>query len=149
VTTHLILLSLHLVGASIWTGGHLILALRVLPRALREKDASRVADFEKAFEPVGLPALLVQVVTGLLLALQYSDTPAQWVELAPGFSRAIGLKLILLFFTIGLALHARLRLIPRLTDERLVPLAWHIGLVTLTSVAFVIVGATFRIGGMN
>lgn len=148
MTTHLVLLALHLVGAAIWTGGHLILALRVLPKALRQKDARLVADFEQAFEPVGLPALLVQVITGLALALQYSDTPAQWVELAPGFSRAIGLKLVLLFLTIGLALHARLRLIPRLTDERLGPLAWHIGLVTVTSVAFVIVGTTFRVGGL-
>ncbi len=148
MTTHLLLLSLHLIGAAVWTGGHLVLALRVLPKALRAKDASLVVDFERAFEPVGLPALLVQVVTGLVLALQYSDAPAQWVELAPGFSRAIGVKLILLFITIGLALHARLRLIPRLTDERLVPLAWHIGLVTLTSVAFVIVGTTFRVGGL-
>lgn len=145
---HLVLLVLHLLGAAIWTGGHLILALRVLPRALRAKDARIVSDFEKAFEPVGLPALLVQVVTGIALAVQYSGDAARWVSLSPGYDRAIGVKLLLLLLTLGLALHARLRLIPRLTDERLAPLAWHIALVTLSAVAFVIVGTTFRVGGL-
>lgn len=148
MTTHLVLLVLHLLGAAIWTGGHLILAVRVLPRALRAKDARVVLDFEKAFEPIGLPALLVQVVTGVALALQYSGDVARWVGFSAGYDRSIGVKLLLLLLTVGLALHARLVLIPRLTNDRLVPLAWHIALVTLASVAFVIVGTTFRAGGL-
>lgn len=32
------LLLLHILGATIWTGGHIVLALVVLPRALRERS---------------------------------------------------------------------------------------------------------------
>jgi putative copper export protein len=149
VSTHLILLGLHLLGAAIWTGGHLVLALRVLPRALREKNAALVRDFERAFEPVGLPALLLQIVTGIALALDFSPDPSHWVSMSPGYGRATGVKLALLLLTLLLALHARLRLIPRLSDERLAPLAWHIALVTLAAVAFVLVGLSFRAGGLT
>ena len=49
--------------------------------------------------------------------------------------------------TVALAAHARLRLIPTLSSDTLPRLAWHIRLVTLVSVLFVVVGATIRYGG--
>ena len=63
----LILLA-HLLAACIWTGGHLILALRILPEALRQGDVTAIQAFEWRYEPLGLPALAIQVASGLWLA---------------------------------------------------------------------------------
>jgi hypothetical protein len=49
--------------------------------------------------------------------------------------------------TLGLAVHARLRLIPRLSDVTPPTLAWHIRAVTIAAVLFVVVGASIRVGG--
>jgi len=54
----------------------------------------------------------------------------------------------LLGLTVALALHARLRLIPRLDEPRLPLLAAHIVIVTLLAVALVVVGASFQTGGL-
>ena len=51
----------------------------------------------------------------------------------------MGVKL-LLAGTAALAIHARLRLIPQLTDDNLSGLAWHIRGITALAIAFVVVG---------
>jgi hypothetical protein len=48
-----------------------------------------------------------------------------------------------------LAVHARLRLIPNLTDDNLSGLAWHIRGITALAIAFVVVGALIRLGGLG
>ena len=141
-----VILLLHVLGATVWTGGHLVLALGVLPGALRRRDVEAIARFERVYERVGIPALVVQVATGLWLAAHWIPDPAAWFDFANPVGRMIGIKLLLLAGTVGLALDARLRLIPRLTPERLGGLAWHIVPVTVLSVAFVVVGVSFRTG---
>jgi hypothetical protein len=56
---------------------------------------------------------------------------------------------VLLAATVALALHARLRLIPRLSDDSLSGLAWHIRAITALAIAFVVVGALIRLGGLG
>ena len=58
----------------------------------------------------------------------------------------IGIKLILLLLTAVVAMHARFRVIPRLSANNLNGFAVNIILVTLLSVAFVVVGTLFRTG---
>lgn len=142
-----LLLFAHILGATIWTGGHLVLALSVLPAALRTSDVAAIRAFEGAFERVGLPALVVQAATGLWLAAR-ALPPASWIDLADPLGRTIGLKLALLGLTALLAVHARLFLIPRLDAERVPQLAWHISGVTLFAVLFVVAGAAIRFGGL-
>ncbi|MFN2286878.1 MAG: CopD family protein [Chromatocurvus sp.] len=138
-------LVLHALAATVWTGGHLVLALGILPGALRESSTEAITAFESRFERVGIPALFIQVATGLYLA--FSLAPAStWLELDNAVTRAIVLKLTLLGATVALAAHARLRVIPHLTSETLGTLAWHIVSVTLISVAFVIIGVGYRVG---
>lgn len=140
------LLLLHVLSATVWTGGHLVLALAVLPRALRERSPARLLEFESAYERVGLPALAVQVATGLALAYRMVPRPARWLTFADPVSALIGVKLVLLAVTVALALDARLRLIPRLSERRLRALAWHIVPVTIAGVLFVVAGVAFRTG---
>lgn len=146
MSTYYIVLSLHLIGATIWVGGHLVLALTILPRALRQRKASIVSEFEASFERVGLPALGTQIVTGLWLAYHFLGSPDHWFA-ANAVAHVVQIKLGLLALTLGLALHARLRVIPQLEDATLPKLAWHIRIVTLAAVAFVLAGASIRLGG--
>lgn len=138
----------HILAATIWTGGHLVLATTVLPRAMRAKDASIVHDFEEGFEKLGIPALIAQVITGVWMGLQWFSTAAQWTDTGNPVARALLLKLALLAVTVALAAHARLRVLPNLTADRLRLLAWHIIPVTVISTLFVIVGVTLRTGGI-
>jgi putative copper export protein len=144
-----VLVIAHLLGASVWVGGHLVLALTVLPRALRANDAAIVSDFEGGFEKIGIPALLVQVATGVWLALHWLPDPSTWFDAATPQARLVLAKLACLAATVGLAAHARLRIIPRLDATTLRPLAWHIRAVTAIAIAFVVLGVGIRTGGFG
>jgi putative copper export protein len=142
-----LLLILHILGACIWVGGHLVLATRILPVALREKKAALIQDFERRYERLGMPALGAQVLTGLWLAHRIlGGSAAVWCG-DSGPARVVQVKLTLLAGTIALALHAKLRVIPRLNDDNLPRMAWHIAGVTTFGVLFVLAGASLRLGG--
>lgn len=144
-----LVLFLHVLGASIWTGGHLVLVLAVLPRVLRERSPEELLRFEQGYERVGMPALGVQIVTGLWMAWQMVPDVGAWLAMDSAPARAIALKLALLAATALVALHARLRVIPRLSRGTLPLMAWHAGAITLLSVAFVAVGVSLRFGGLG
>lgn len=146
MTDDYLLLLVHLLGAAVWTGGHLVLTFAVLPRALAERDPAVVTAFEDRFERLGLPALALQTITGLLLAHRWLGGLDHLFD-GGGTARAILVKLGLLVVTIVLAAHARFRLIPTLSPATLGRLAWHIRLVTAVAVLFVVVGASVRSGG--
>jgi putative copper export protein len=141
-----ILLLLHILAATVWTGGHLVLALTVLPRVLKHKSPSELLRFESAYERIGIPALLIQVATGLWLAHKFVPNVSQWFDFDNPISRLIGAKFSLLALTVIFAADSRLRIIPRLSEDNLMSLAWHIILVTVVSVLFVVVGVSFRTG---
>ena len=98
-----LLVTVHALAATVWTGGHLVLDLGVLPRALRAQSAEAIRSFEETFEPLGLTALAIQVLTGLWMG---------WIYL-PGFQGLfnpvnsigilVGVKLVLLAGTAALA----------------------------------------------
>lgn len=140
------LLFIHLLGASVWAGGHLLLLLSVLPGAMRQRDPQPVRAFEQLYERVGIPALLVQAVSGFWLASLWLPH-RYWFDATP-VAHLIQAKLLLLALTLALALHARLTLIPKLDARRLPQLGLHILLITLGAVAFVWVGSGFRFVGM-
>lgn len=141
-----ILLLLHLLGATIWTGGHLVLSLVVLPGVLRRRSAGELLRFESGYEKIGIPALLVQVITGIMLAWRMVPDVARWFSFDGSVSQLVGIKLLLLLVTAVFAVDARLRIIPHLSENNLVALAWHVIPVTLISVLFVVVGVSFRTG---
>lgn len=139
-------LLLHVLGATIWVGGHLTLALRILPRALRKRSAAILLDFEKAFEPLGMTALVVQVLTGVWLA-QYLVPVGMWFSFNGHAAQLVATKLILLGMTVGLALDARLRVLPRISDETIDSMLVHVSAVTIIAVLLVAAGVGIRTGG--
>ena len=146
MASYWVVLSLHILGATIWAGGHLVLALTILPNAIKQQRAATITEFEQRFERIGLPALAVQIVTGLWLAEHLLGSPDHWFE-GNSLARTVQVKLGLLAVTIGLAVHARFRVIPTLSDATLPTLAWHIRIVTVAAVLFVLAGASIRFGG--
>ena len=141
-------LIIHILCATIWTGGHLVLALVILPKALRSRDVEELHAFESKYERIGIPALILLVATGLYLAHIRVPDVQSWLSFSDPFSKLVGYKLVLLAGTVLLAIDARLRLIPRLSKDNIVALAWHIIPVTILSVAFVLVGVGFRFGSV-
>ena len=132
---------LHVVGACIWVGGHMVLLFGWLPEALQNRDPQRLLLYEKKYERIGIPALFVQVVTGLWLLYQYKIWPFGVGSVKMGL-----LKIGLLLFTLALALHARLALLPALSPGKLKVLAWHISLVTICAILMALVGVLWRWG---
>jgi hypothetical protein len=137
------LVLLHVLGGSIWAGGHLVLTLGFLPKALKQQDISIILNFEQHYERIGIPALLVQIVTGICMALIYVPL-SEWGSLATTHHVYLWTKLGLLLATIALGIHARLFIIPKLTVEKLSLLAMHIILVTILAVGLIITGLSFR-----
>jgi putative copper export protein len=141
-----LILFLHILGATIWTGGHVVLSVVVLPGVLRERAPDRLLRFESAFEKIGMPALLVQVVTGVLLARRLIPDVAGWFDVSNPVAHVVLTKLTLLAVTVVLALDARFRVLPKFDESRLTDMAWHIVPVTLLSVLFVAAGVALRTG---
>jgi putative copper export protein len=139
-------LLIHVLAATVWAGGHLVLALAVLPKVLRRRDSEALLRFESDYEPVGLAALVIQVATGLWLAYRMVPDVGEWFAFEHPVARLIGVKLLLLAATVLLAADARLRILPRLSASRLTALAWHIVPVTVIAVLLVFVGVSFRTG---
>lgn len=145
---HETLLFIHLGAASIWVGGHLVLAIGLLPAALSKRDPEIILGFERSYERIGLPAMAVQVATGLWLAYLLLPDLAMWAEWSDPVARTICLKLGCLAATVALAVHARLFVIPTLDATRLPLLGLHIVAVTVIALAFVWLGLAFRFGGI-
>jgi len=70
-----------------------------------------------------------------------------WFSFENYVSMLIVAKLTLLVLTVGLAVDARVRIIPKIGSDNLKTLALHIILITIVSVFFVIIGVGFRTGG--
>ncbi|MEQ9364147.1 MAG: CopD family protein [Leptospirales bacterium] len=143
---HGIILLIHILAATVWTGGHLILATTILPGALRRKSVDELLRFESGYERVGIPALILLVLTGLWLAFRLVPDVGEWVNLQNPLALGICIKLTLLALTAAFAVDARLRIIPGLSEKNLNSLAWHIVPVTVLSVLFVATGVSFRTG---
>lgn len=143
-----LLLVLHITGAAIWVGGHLVLSLAVLPEALRTRDVGLVRGFETRYERVGIPALAVQVVSGLLLSYRWVPGIALLFPPASPQAWLILVKLGLLAATIAVGAHARLRIVPVLKDDNLNALAYHAFAVTVLGLGFIVVGVAIRTGGL-
>lgn len=143
---HKWLVILHVIGAAIWIGGHLILCLRYLPEAIKSKNVEIIKKFESKFEPIGLPALVMQIITGIWLVWGVYNT-SLW-GFSNTFQTTVSIKIILMAITILLAIHARLFIIPKLSPQNLNLLALHIVAVTLIGILFLYVGVSYRFGGI-
>lgn len=145
-----LLLILHLLGATIWVGGHILLCVIILPQVWKEQAVEKLFAFESRYEWIGMPALLVMLITGVRMAYLYNVKIAKWFAFETPIERVISLKLSLLIGIVILALSAQFYVLPRLkTDIKKLPLmAFHMITVTLISLAMLILGSFVRYGGI-
>lgn len=148
--SHHLLLIIHLICATVWVGGHLFIAIRILPKALQQKKPDIILNFEKEYEPIGMAALLLLVITGIWMTLQFGIEINKWFSFSSALERVTSTKLLLLLCTVGLAVSAQTRVIPKLktTPNKLPEMAAHIIAVTLLGIAMLILGSFVRYGGI-
>lgn len=145
-----IALILHLLGACIWVGGHLYLAIRLMPTFIKTNDIKGFLAFEKSYEPIGMGALVVQIITGLYMMNNLLPI-ALWTQPMGVLTVLIHSKLTWLVLTILTAMHARFRVVAKLQNNThqantLKIMGIHVMLICLYSIGFVITGAFFRWG---
>lgn len=145
---HHILLILHLLAATIWVGGHLVMAITILPTALKQKRPEMILAFEHTYGKIGMPALVTLIVSGIWMAYDFGVPVSDWFSFASPMEKVISTKLTLLLLTFALAISAQRRVIPNLTAKRLPEMAAHIIAVTLIGVSMLILGSTMRYGGI-
>ncbi|WP_413512733.1 CopD family protein [Myroides odoratus] len=145
------LLILHLVGATIWVGGHIILSTVILPQVWKEKSVEKLFNFESRYEWIGMPALLVLVITGIRMAYLYNVKLATWFAFETPIERVISFKLVCLLTIVLFALSAQFFVLPRLkVDVKKLPLmTFHILAVTIISLVMLVLGSFIRYGGLS
>lgn len=148
--SHHLLLIIHLLSACVWVGGHLYIAIRILPKMLKTKDSSELLAIERSYEPLGMTALLFLVVTGVWMTLQFGIHWSQWFSFSNPIERVTSTKLILLLSTVLLAISAQKRVIPKLKTHpnKMIEMALHIISVTLAGITILILGSFVRYGGI-
>jgi len=114
---HSILLAFHVLAACIWFGGHVVLSFVILPKAKKDKDPSLLVDFEARFGKIGMPALIVQILTGPILAMRFVPDPAEWFLFQNTNQDHIATKLVFLAIIVLLAFKMKTKVIPRLKAE--------------------------------
>lgn len=148
--SHHLLLIIHLLCATIWVGGHLLLVFGHLPQALREKNQNIILDYERKYEPVGMTALILLVITGIMMAYKYGVSIEYWFHFATSIEKVVSIKLLLLLLTVLFALSAQFRVLPKLktNPDKLFEMTFHIISVTLIGVLMLIFGSFVRFGGL-
>lgn len=146
---HHFLLIIHLLSATIWIGGHLVLTFGHLPQALKEKDPSIILNYEKKYEPIGMTALVLLVISGILMAYKYGVSMEYWFQFASPIEKVVSTKLLLLFLTVAFALSAQFRVLPKLKSNpgKLSEMTFHIVSVTIIGVLMLLFGSFIRFGG--
>ena len=148
MTLHHFVLIIHLLAATIWVGGHLLLAICYLPTAFKKRDPKIILNFEKKFEALGMSSLVLLIMSGTWMAYDFGITLKTWFHFNSGFETVISLKLILLFCTFICALYAQFVVIPNLNKNNIYRIAIIILTVTSIGVAMLILGSTLRYGGI-
>lgn len=151
--SHQLLLIIHLAAATVWVGGHLYVAVRIVPGILKKRDASGLLHFEKSFEPLGMPSLLLLVITGIWMMYQYGIRFSDLLAFKTPIERAVSLKIIFLTATVLLAISAQTRVIPKVkknpgNQHKIIEMAVHVILVTLLGLALLTVGSFISRGGI-
>jgi len=148
--SHHVLLVLHIFAATIWVGGHTYLVLRLFPKILREKDTALLLAFERNYEPLGMSALAVLIITGVWMSAQYGVAVGDLFTFTHPIERVVSLKVLLLLTTIAFAVSAQTRVIPTLTKSpaKLSSMAVHATAVTLLAITMMVLGTFIRYGGL-
>ena len=145
-----IMLILHLIGATVWVGGHIVLSLTILPQVWKQRSTELLFNFEAKYERIGLPALLLLVFTGIRMAYLYNIKINSWFSFSSPIENIISTKLCCLFTILLFAVSAQFWVLPKLRHniKYLSLMSFHVIIVTLISIGVLILGSFIRYGGI-
>jgi putative copper export protein len=109
-----IFLLFHVIGASVWFGGLMVLSCSILPKAKRAEDPGAIVRYFRHFLRIGYPALVVQVLTGPMLATRLIPKMSDWFAWENGTQDHIGSKLIMLPIIVIVSVQMQRKVLPRL-----------------------------------
>lgn len=136
---------IHVLAATVWTGGHLALVFMYLFPAIKENDLTDILIFELKYEKVGMPALLLLVITGLYQSYHVVPDLNLWFDFSNHFIAHFSAKIIMILIIVSLALDMKLRVMKQ-ASINLFSFSWHVFVVTILSILLVITGLSFRLG---
>jgi len=135
---------IHVLAATIWTGGHLALVFMYLIPAFKTKSLKEILDFEHRYEKVGMPALVLLVITGFYQFYYFLPDLSLWFDFNNHISTHISSKVIMVIMIAILALDMKLRVFKQ-ENPNFYDFAIHVFAVTALSVLLVIVGLSIRL----
>jgi putative copper export protein len=141
-----ILVILHILGASIWIGGMLIMALGVLPKAKKTNDASLLKNYEGSFHILGMIALTIQFLTGFRLAMIYAGGMKGLFDFSNHAAVLFMWKLVLILATMGLFVVFKKKTLSKLDPTNVSSASAMIWVLTLLSLGLMILGLGFSRG---
>ena len=137
-----ILVFLHILAASIWAGGYIILSVSILPKSLRQKSKDLLLNFHKSFLTLGMIALAFQILTGFRLATILLPM-SKWADFGKPIALGINTKFLLLILTI-IATFIEGKLAYKSNNLKFI--ATMIIVVTILSLLFIYTGISIRMG---
>lgn len=140
---------LHILGACVWIGGHVVLVCMVLPRAVKRNDPVPIIEFERGYGRLGLASLVIQLATGLWLAHRWiGDWSALFRQPTPQ-AYLVLTKLLVLVLTVFLASYTFHRVLPRIGEQGLRRFALLSVATTALAVIMLVLGVGIRTGGLR
>ena len=144
-----VMVMLHMLGASAWIGGHAVLMLTVLPKAIRENCPQPILDFERGYGRLGLAALIVQLATGLWLVRRWIGEWATVFSEPTPQGHLVLSKLTILVLTVALGGYTYHRVIPVLATRGFKAFVVLSTVTTALAVVMLILGVGIRTGGLT
>lgn len=149
MNTHHFLLVIHLLAATVWVGGHLILLFGFWFKARTTKDINLIDQFRKRYELVGMPALIILLITGIWMSFNFGITLDSWLHFSTPLERVVSLKLILLICTMAMAFSVQIFWFRKGKTPSFQVLSVLIWTVTFLGVCMLLLGTLFRYGGLK
>jgi putative copper export protein len=139
------LLILHLLGASVWIGGLVILAIGVAPKARKEGSIARTRSFESSFHILGMVAITLQFLTGFRLAMIYVGGMKGLFDFSNHGAVLFLWKLVLILVSMAVFVVFKKKL-KSAADDNPSSVSPYVWIMMLLSVALMVLGLGFSRG---
>lgn len=141
-----VLIILHILGASIWIGGMLIMALGALPKAKKANDASLLKNYEGSFHILGMIAITIQFLTGFRLAMIYAGGMKGLFDFSNHAAVLFMWKLVIVLLSAGLFVVFKKKTLSNLDNNNISSASAIVWLIALLAIAQMVLGLGFSRG---
>ncbi len=141
-----VLIILHILGASIWIGGMLIMALGALPKAKKANDASLLKNYEGSFHILGMIAITIQFLTGFRLAMIYAGGMKGLFDFSNHAAVLFMWKLVIVLLSAGLFVVFKKKTLSNLDNNNISSASAIVWIIAVLAIAQMVLGLGFSRG---